>query len=51
MRLSSHIWGIETEEILLGFPCDKFTEMDYDIYYRGITIKAQPEIIFKWLCQ
>ncbi len=44
-------WGTKTEEKLLGFPCDRYI-VDPDVaYYRGITIQAPPEVIFRWLCQ
>jgi hypothetical protein len=36
---------------LLEFPCDTLIEQIDDAYYRGITIEASPEIIFRWLCQ
>ncbi len=46
-------WGINRKERGSEFPCDKLGN-DYNPFlslYRGITIKSEPEIIFKWLCQ
>lgn len=46
-------WNFTSEEKKLLFPCDKLNvEFDFsETYYRGITINASAEIIFKWLCQ
>ncbi len=51
MTSLSHIWGTESHERLYNFPCDSFIKRFNDVYYRGITIKARPETIFRWLCQ
>ena len=50
------VWGTRPDEILLGYPCDRFLDVldedDFDeAYYRGTSIHAPPEIIFRWLCQ
>ena len=44
-------WGVYEEELKLSFPCDGFIEQQDAVYYRGITINAAPEVIFRWLCQ
>ena len=44
-------WGTEPAERLLEFPCDRFVEPFHGAYYRGITILASPQRIFRWLCQ
>ncbi len=44
-------WGTRPKERLSSFPCDRFMEICDDTYYRGITIQAKPELIFRWLCQ
>ena len=51
MRSSSKIWGITSHERLLEYPCDRYMETFHDTYYRGVTINADPEIIFRWVCQ
>ncbi len=44
-------WGTTPDEREKDFPCDRFMEQPDAAYYRGITIRAQPEVIFRWLCQ
>jgi len=51
MKSSGKIWGIAPQERLLNFPCDRYMETFHDIYFRGVTIHADPEIIFRWICQ
>lgn len=46
-------YGISEEEKSMVFPCDEL-DIEYDpsfALYRGITINAEPDVIFKWLCQ
>ena len=44
-------WGIKPEERKLQFPYDSYP-VDFDaILYRGVTIHAPAEIVFRWLCQ
>ncbi|HEY8184975.1 MAG TPA: SRPBCC family protein [Pyrinomonadaceae bacterium] len=51
MASISETWGTEPEERCLAFPCDKLiTQADASLY-RGVTIKASPETVFRWLCQ
>ncbi len=51
MSSLSRTWGTEPDERLMEFPCDRFMERFDDIYYRGVTIQSQPEVIYQWLCQ
>jgi hypothetical protein len=51
MSSFSRTWGTEPSERILDFPCDRFLERFDDAYYRGITIHARREIVFRWLCQ
>ena len=44
-------WGSAASERLLDFPCDRHLEDSDAAYYRGVTIKAPAEMIFRWLCQ
>jgi hypothetical protein len=44
-------WGTEPDERLIAFPCDNYVKDFEAAYYRGITIQADPDIIFRWLCQ
>ena len=51
MESLGKIWGVEPRECLAEYPCDRFIENYDDVYYRGVSIRAAPEIIFRWLCQ
>lgn len=51
LKSSYKNWGISPLELGLEFPCDTFGESFSDTYFRGITIHAEPEIIFQWICQ
>lgn len=44
-------WGVLEQEKDLEFQCDQVLPDSNDVFYRAITIKAEAEIIFKWLCQ
>lgn len=46
-----YTWGTTPQELHLPFPCDGFLQGPHTTYYRGITVKAPPEILFPWLCQ
>ena len=51
MGSSYENWGITIEERQLKFPCDRFAHRFSGAWFRGITICAEPENVFKWLCQ
>ena len=51
MRSLSHTWGTSPGERLLVFPCDRFVSNPDDSLYRGVTISASPQVVFRWLCQ
>lgn len=44
-------WGMRSGELRLEYPCDRFLDAAADACYRGVTIRARPEVIFRWLCQ
>lgn len=44
-------WGITPRERLQPFPCDRFIQKPCTPLYRGITVNASAEILFRWLCQ
>lgn len=44
-------WGTDEHERSLPFPCDRYLERPDADYYRGLTIEAPAEVIFRWLCQ
>lgn len=49
----AHSWGIRKREKDLVFDCDEIgCDSDPECtMYRGITINASAEVIFRWLCQ
>jgi len=51
MSILNRTWGTEPGERLRDFPCDHFLGRFDDAYYRGITIHAHREVVFRWLCQ
>jgi hypothetical protein len=44
-------WGSEAAERSRPFPCDPLLERPDAIWFRGVTIRAPAEVIFRWLCQ
>ena len=44
-------WGTTPDEREMAFPCDLFLEQPDAAYYRGVTVRAPSELIFRWLCQ
>jgi hypothetical protein len=51
MKSLSHNWGITPAERQLVFPCDAIISNPDDSLYRGVTIHAPAETVFRWLCQ
>ena len=47
----SQNWGTEAQERELIFPCDRFIPQPEAAVFRGVTINAPVEIVFRWLCQ
>lgn len=44
-------WGTSSEERRLSYPCDRLIPQPADSLYRGVTIDASAETVFRWLCQ
>ena len=44
-------WGTEVQERSRPFPCDRLLDRPDAAYFRGVTIRAPAEVIFRWLCQ
>jgi len=51
MPAISETWGTKPPERRLAFPCDGLISQPDAVLYRGVTINASPEIVFRWLCQ
>jgi hypothetical protein len=44
-------WGTAEAERRLPFPCDTYVPQADAVYFRGITVRAPRERLFRWLCQ
>jgi hypothetical protein len=51
MSSISETWGTEPQERRLAFPCDGIISQPDAALYRGVTIDASAETVFRWLCQ
>jgi hypothetical protein len=51
MWSSCKVWGVSSGECEQAYPCDSFLEAPDESYYRGVTVQARPETLFRWLCQ
>lgn len=51
MFSASQNWGTEVQERKPPFPCDYLITQPDAALYRGITVKAPAEHLFRWLCQ
>jgi hypothetical protein len=47
----SETWGTALHERELAYPCDDLISQPDEALYRGVTINASPETVFRWLCQ
>ncbi len=47
----SETWGTTAAERQLAFPCDASLPHNDAQLFRGITINASPQVVFRWLCQ
>lgn len=45
------IWGTTAEERTVVFPCDALLPNYSEAYFRGISVQAEPPVVFRWLCQ
>lgn len=44
-------WGTSAEEQNLSFDCDKVIRGVNGGYWRGVSVAAPPELVYRWLCQ
>jgi hypothetical protein len=47
----ANTWGTFPEERRLVYPCDRLIPHPDDALYRGVTIDASSQTVFRWLCQ
>lgn len=45
------VWGVREAEMPLELPCDDVFDGQVDTWYRGVTVRADPAVVFRWLCQ
>jgi hypothetical protein len=45
------IWAATEDEIHAVYPCDRLFERPQDSWYRAVTVRADRETVFRWLCQ
>ena len=48
---AAYTWGTTEAERRLPFPCDRYVAQAEAAYFRGITVRAAPAVVFRWLCQ
>lgn len=46
-----HTWGTRAPERRLAFPCDQVIPDPDEALYRGVSVRARPAVVFRWLCQ
>jgi hypothetical protein len=51
MASIAETWGTNADERALIFPCDEIIAEPDAVLFRGITIQATSETVFRWLCQ
>ena len=47
----ARVWGTMPEERARSYPCDRLLERADDAYWRGVSVNAEPAVVFRWLCQ
>jgi hypothetical protein len=51
MSSISETWGTQPDERGRSYPCDDIITQPEAALYRGVTINAPAETVFRWLCQ
>ena len=44
-------WGVQPDETNLSFPCDVLLSESAQSWFRGVTVEASSETVYRWLCQ
>jgi hypothetical protein len=44
-------WGTLPDERRADYPCDALLTDPDDVLFRGVTVQAEPAVVFRWLCQ
>ena len=45
------VWGTTVEETKAPFPCDEIFPSYSEAYFRAVSVRAEPAVVFRWLCQ
>ncbi len=45
------IWGTTEDECTRAFPGDALLPETDAVYYRGVTVHARADVVYRWLCQ
>jgi hypothetical protein len=48
---TSRRWGTTAAERALSFPGDEPQDRGCDVLHRGISVRALPAVVYRWLCQ
>ena len=51
MCASAKTWGVTEAEREMEYPSDRLEGKFDEAYFRGVSVKASPETLFRWLCQ
>jgi len=51
LRDQGRWWGTSEAERLRPYPCDALLPAANAAWHRGVTVRATPEVVFRWLCQ
>ena len=47
----AYTWGTSAEERSLPYPCEACVERVDVACWRGVSVHAEPAVVFRWLCQ
>ena len=51
MRMPGQRWGVTDDEVARRYPCDEFGPARAAEAWRGVTVRARPERVWRWLVQ
>jgi len=44
-------WGVRESEVRASYPCDDLLDSPQEEWFRAVTVRADPAVVFRWLCQ
>jgi len=44
-------WGVTEDEVARAYPCDDELAEPGAELFRAVTVRAEPAVVFRWLCQ